>query len=194
MERLFILATILWLSGFEIVHAQVAPGTIPGSNPRATIGTNVGINSAATSAATNAAAGSNATVRVLPPCASPTTDGTPPNEPCVSDPLNLPTATLSSGAGTTGAAATSGRGASSSIGAVSSPISAQVANPQAPLQLPGEASSTATQSALASTQSRSSTASQAGSPSTALCSAAMPSSTGTTNPANVFGGASLSGC
>jgi hypothetical protein len=30
--------------------------------------------------------------------------------------------------------------------------------------------------------------------SSALCSAAMPSTAGPTNPANVFGGASLSGC
>jgi hypothetical protein len=88
---------------------------------------------------------------------------------CGFDPLSVPTATIGAGAG------------SSQLGGSAS------ANPQAPRQLPGEASNT-------SSQVPSTTTSLPAAASTTLCSPAITSAAGTSSPADLFGGASLNGC
>jgi hypothetical protein len=210
MERIFILATIIWLGGFGMPHAQTNPGLTPAATPGAIPGTTAGATpGVATPGPTGSAATSGARVQLRPPCfissisTSISTGGAATAAPCNSDPLTLPTATLPSAGAATGAAggSTSGLGAfssigsvSSSIGPVSSPISAQTQNPQRALQLPGEALNTPTQAPVTTTQDQGATASHTGVSSNALCSAVMPSTTGAASAENLVGGVSLSGC
>jgi hypothetical protein len=210
MPRIFIFATIVWLAGFDIAHAQMTPAGTSDLTPGAAPGTAPGTIPGTTApAATGAAAVSGIMKEARTPCPTSGTSsgGMVTAIPCTPDPLNLPTATLSPSGATAGAAlaSTGGLGAfssfgassssfGSSIGPVSSPISAQTLNPERALQLPGEAPNTATQTPIAATPDQGSTASRSGVPSAALCSAAMPSAGGTTNPVNLFAGVSVNGC
>jgi hypothetical protein len=211
MERIFTLATIVWLGGVGMAHAQTTPGAAPFATPGAIPGTTAGAApGVATPGVTRPAAAPGATVQLRPPCflssisASGSTGGAATAAPCNSDPLTLPTATLPSAGAATGAAgaSTSGLGAfssigsvsSSSIGPVSSPISAQTLNPQRALQLPGEAPNTPTQAPVTVTQDQGATASHTGVSSNALCSAVMPSTSGAVSAEHLVGGVSLSGC
>jgi hypothetical protein len=218
MRRIFTSATIVWLAGFAIAHAQsssdvtagatpgATSGATPGAAPGMTPGTIPGPTAGTVPRATAPTAMFGVTGQTRTSCstASLSAGGLATAVPCASDPLNLPTATLSPSGITTGGAFASTSGFSSvgsvsssfgsSIGPVSSPISAQTLNPERALQLPGEAPNTATQAPIAATQDQGSSASRAGVPSAALCSAAIPSSAGTTNPVNLFAGASVNGC
>ena len=172
MERMLILAMMLWAVA-GTAHAQV----------------NSQVNSGVTPSATSPAQMS------CPPFNSPA-GRTSAAAAC--DPLSVPTSTIPGSmsgatASTSGSGAfsssTSGTGAASStgIGAVSSISAPSSINPQAAVQLPGE-------SANRAIQAPNTTASQAGVPSTALCSAVMPSTTGTSNPVTAFAGVSPGGC
>jgi hypothetical protein len=207
MERILILATIVWLGGLGMVHAQTTPDATPLATPAVTPGTTAGANpGVATPGVTGLATTPGATVQLRPPCfiSSISTGGATTAASCASDPLTLPTATLPSAGATTGAAggSTSGLGtfssigsvSSSSIGPVSSPISAQTQNPERALQLPGEALNTPTQAPVTVTQDQGATASHTGVSSNALCSAVMPSTAGAASAENLVGGVSLSGC
>jgi hypothetical protein len=213
MQRMFLLAAMLWLVAFGMARAQVTPQASSQATPQVipggsavTPGVTPG-DAATTPPGTTPGVTSTSAVHIQPPCSTRSGFvGGFAAAPCPSDPLNLPTATLSSAGsaagvfgGSTGGPGVSlfGFGASSSIGPVSSSngFSAPASiNPERPLQLPGEAAATPTQAPITTAQDRSGATSQAGMSSSALCSAAMPSTAGPTNPANVFAGASLSGC
>lgn len=180
MER--ILLPIIILLGITAAHAQ-------------------------TGVQTNGALNASGTGAVTAPCTTsgPSIGGTAANisagaamalAGCANDQLNVPaTSTLPASRSTlntgTGITVTGQLGGS---GAISAPAAT---NPQAPLQLPGEASNNATNA----TQAPSGTTSAAGGGSAAggmssgtLCGPTIATNTGVSNPAGLFGGASSGGC
>ena len=112
---------------------------------------------------------------------------------CANHQLNVPAtstlpaskSTLNTGTGTT---ATGQLGASGSISAPAA------TNPQAPLQLPGEASNNATQAPNSTTSAGGNGSAAGGMSSGTACGSTIATNTGVSNPAGLFGGASSGGC
>jgi len=112
MQRVFVLAAMLWLAAFGMAHAQVTPqvtsqatpqvappGTaqpVPGGFVAATPGATPGA-AATTLPGTNPGTTRVLNVQIRPPCSTPGGFiGGFAAAPCPTDPLNLPTAMLSS--------------------------------------------------------------------------------------------------
>lgn len=185
--QLFRLSTIILLS-ITAVHAQTGVQTngaldAAGTGAVTTPCPPSGLSTGGTAANTSIGAGMTAAG-----CAS-----NQPNVPTTSAP---PLSGSTFGAGTTtGSASTAAAGATSQPGASGSISAPAATNPQAALQLPGEAPNNATQTPSSTTSAAVGSGSAAGGiSSSTLCGPTVTTSAGVSNPGGLFVGTSLGGC
>lgn len=114
---------------------------------------------------------------------------------CANDQLNVPvTSTLpapASGSTLNAGTNTAATGRPGASGSISAPAAT---NPQAPLQLPGEASNNAAQTSSGTASAAVGASAAGGMSSGTLCGPTIATNTGVSNPAGLFGGASSGGC
>ena len=184
MKRAFIFGVIAWLAAFGGAHAQLDPGANSQTGFQAGSQSSPQAGAAPAPPPVTAAPTAPPTVGATGAAPSVTLSETPCPEAggltapgCASDPLYVPTWNVRTSFGASG---TELAGGTSRPPGSSNGISASASiDPQAALQLPGEASNTPT-------QGPNTTASQPAAASTPACSASVPSTTGGSSPGQSF--------
>lgn len=169
MQRILILAMVMWFAGFGAGQAQTGPQ----ANPQTVVGQ-----------PTQQAGVAPTTIAPLPPATPNYPTAAPPAS--TTDPLSVPTSTTATSGETTSGETKTGTASASTIGAP------PFIDPQKAVQLPGEGANTSAQAPITSASAASGGAGVG--TSNAACSTAIPATTGASGGGGLFGAGSIGGC